>query len=152
LIDDILKDSKNIISNELSYADISVGYLLWFIRGRWKNGPNILSKYKNLLRLEADINSLNDKHGFKNMTDIEALKLAYETTPMSPIGINSNISTDLKVDHNVKIKPAVESSDPAVSGNLRYLDSSSVAINHHSIETGNIAIHFPVSGYEILKK
>ena len=97
LIDDILEDSKNIISNKLSYADISVGYLLWFIRGRWKNGPYILDKYKNLLRLEADINSLNDKHGFKNMTDIEALKLAYETTPMSPIGINSNISTDLNV-------------------------------------------------------
>ena len=151
LIDDILKDSKNIISNELSYADISVGYLLWFIRGRWKNGINILSKYKNLLRLEADINRLNDKHGYKNMTDIEALKLAYETNPMSPIGINSNISTDLKVGHNVKIKPAVESSDPTVSGNLRYLDSSTVAINHHSDETGNIAIHFPVSGYEILK-
>jgi hypothetical protein len=102
--------------------------------------------------LEADINRLNDKHGYKNMTDIEALKLAYETTPMSPVGINSNISTDLKVDHNVKIKPAVESSDPVVSGNLRYLDSSTVAINHHSDETGNIAIHFPVSGYEILKK
>ena len=151
LIDDILEDSKNIISNKLSYADISVGYLLWFIRGRWKNGPNILGKYKNLLRLEADINSLNDKHGYKNMTDIEALKLAYETNPMSPIGINSNISTDLKVGHNVKIKPAVESSDPTVSGNLRYLDSSTVAINHHSDETGNIAIHFPVSGYEILK-
>ncbi len=101
--------------------------------------------------MEADINSLNDKHVYKNISDVEALKLAYETTPTSPIGINNNISTDLKVDHNVKIKPAGESSDPVVSGNLRYLDSSTIAINHHSDEAGNIAIHFPVSGYEILK-
>ena len=151
LIDDILEDSKNIISNKLSYADISVGYLLWFIRGRWKNGPNILNKYKNLLRLEAHINRLNDKYVYKDMSDVEALKFAYECTPTSPVGINSNICTDLKVNHNVKIKPAGESSDPTVSGNLRYLDSSSIAIDHHSDETGNIAIHFPVSGYEILK-
>ena len=101
--------------------------------------------------MEADINRLNDKHVYKDMSDVEALKFAYESTQTSPIGINSNISTDLKVNHNVKIKPAGESSDPTVSGNLRYLDSSSIAIDHHSDQTGNIAIHFPVSGYEILK-
>jgi hypothetical protein len=76
--------------------------------------------------LEADINRLNDKHVYKDMSDDEALKFAYESTPTSPLGINSNISTDLKVNHNVKIKPAGESSDPTVSGNLRYLDSSSI--------------------------
>ena len=31
---------------------------------------------KNLLRLEADINSLNNKHVYKNMSDIEALKIS----------------------------------------------------------------------------
>ena len=149
IIDDILGEGSHIFSSKLSYADISVGYLIWFIRGRWNEGAKILSKYKNLLRVEEEINNLNYKN-CKDMRSSEALELANKLTPKSPNGVNSNVYSHLEIGQNVRIKPSGESSDPIVSGDLRYLDSMTIAINHYSVEAGNVAIHFPVSGYEIL--
>jgi len=84
------------------------------------------------------------------MSSCEALELAKKLNPKSPNGVNSNVYSHLEIGQNVRIKPSGESSDPIVSGDLRYLDSMTIAINHYSVEAGNVAIHFPVSGYEIL--
>ena len=151
IIDDILAEEGNVFSNKLSYADISVGYLLWFLRGRWEDGPNILNKYDNILRLENQINQLNEKLS-KNLRDIDALKIAYQSSPESPNGVHNNLVTQLKIGQNICIKPKGDSSDPIVTGKLRFVDSLTVSIDYNSSEAGHTAVHFPISGYEVLAK
>ena len=78
--------------------------------------------------------------------------MPYQSSPESPNGVHNNLLTQLKIGQNICIKPKGESSDPIVTGKLRFLDSLTVSIDYNSSEAGHTAVHFPISGYEILAK
>ena len=52
-------------------------------------------------------------------------------------------------DAMVKIRPNGRTSDPDVIGALRYLDETIIIIDYEHEDTGKVAIHFPVLGYQI---
>lgn len=129
-----------------SYADISIAYLCWFLRGRWELGPDYLSNYPKLSRIEADMESSG--HGeFDDMEADDALAIAQVSEPQSPTGIHC--SCPFELGQPVSVQPFVDSSDPAVVGRLRYLDESRISIDHERPEVGHVAVHFPTQGYQL---
>ena len=46
LIDQGLSASGGFLTEMLSYADISIAYIAWFIRGRWEHGPMFLKQFE----------------------------------------------------------------------------------------------------------
>ena len=147
-IDDILTCGGNICSKELSYADVSVAYLAWFLRGRWSDGPKVLSRYPNICRIENAVCNCGEGQ-YQDLGGQEAIKIANDNTPKSLVGIDSSVMTELNLNQRVGIRPRTQSSDPTVCGALRYLDRQRVSINNTEKEVGAIAVHFPISGYEI---
>lgn len=132
-----------------SYADIAVGYLCWFLKGRWAAGAECLSDYANLSRIEAAMEDLG--HGaVQECSPEDALEIAKKTEPQSPDGVH--VSSPFKVGQRVSVRPFVDSSDPAVIGRLRYLDTQRVSIDADHPQVGAVAVHFPVSGYQILSE
>ena len=47
------------------------------------------------------------------------------------------------------IRPRSASSDPDITGRLRYMDLTRMSIDHESDETGPVAVHLPLAGYAV---
>jgi glutathione S-transferase len=135
--------------NAPSYADAAFGYIAWFLRGRWAEGPAFLAAFPKLCAMEDALADIGDGMA-SELSGEAALEIARKATPQSPIGIIGAIANDLQIGQQVTIRQAGETADPDVVGRLRYLDSTRVTIDHDSAETGAIAVHFPIIGYKIM--
>ena len=133
-----------------TYADIAIAYLCWFLRGRWAEGAECLASYPHLSRIEAAMTSLTQAMGPDEVTTLDAtdaLDRACQTEPTSPVGIP--VDSPFELGQRVSVRPFVDSSESPVTGHLRYLDHSRISIDSEHPQVGWVAVHFPISGYQI---
>ena len=147
-IDSGLNGHGGFVSNELSYADVTIAYLAWFIRGRWDQGPEFLEQFANIERIEQDVHEAA-REVYEDLPAEGALKIAVNSESQSPSGVTPHCGVKLKHGTQVAIKPQAETSDPPVVGRLRYLDRVRVSIDHYAPEVGDVVVHLPVAGYQI---
>jgi glutathione S-transferase len=127
------------------YGDAAIGYICWFLRGRWDGGAALLANYPALCALEAALDQLGDGQP-QDLNAEAALVIAKAAKPQSPIGIIDSASS-LAIGQSVMIRPKGETADPDVVGRLRYCDGIRISIDHSHEQVGDIAVHFPVIGY-----
>ena len=127
------------------YGDAALGYIGWFLRGRWDGGGTLLANYPALSALEAALDRLGDGQP-QDMDAEAALAIATAAMPQSPIGIIDGASS-LAIGQTVMIRPKGETADPDVVGTLRYCDGMRISIDHRHEQVGHVAVHFPVVGY-----
>ena len=147
-IDQGLSGSGGFMTEVLSYADISIAYIAWFIRGRWEHGPIFLKQFPNIERIEQEINEQTTEC-YDNLTAEAALAIAHDSISRSPNGVQSQIGCFMHEGMRVSIKPQADTSDPSVVGQLRYLDDIRVSIDHNAPEVGDVVVHLPIAGYQI---
>lgn len=147
-IDSGLSSQGGFMSNDLSYADVTIAYLAWFIRGRWDQGPEFLQQFANIERIEREVHEAV-REVYEDLSAEDALKIAVKSESRSPSGVTEQSGVALKQGMQVAIKPQAETSDQPVVGRLRYLDRFRVSIDHHAPEVGDVVVHLPVAGYQI---
>ena len=147
-IDSGLGAQGGFMSNDLSYADVTIAYLAWFIRGRWDQGPEFLQQFANIERIEREVHEAV-REVYEDLSAEDALKIAANSESQSPSGVTKQCGVTLKQGMQVAIKPQAETSDPPVVGRLRYLDRIRVSIDHHAPEVGDVVVHLPIAGYQI---
>jgi glutathione S-transferase len=130
-----------------SWADVGLAFLAWLLRGRWDGGAALLARHPSIERVEATLASNASDHD-PTITAEDALAIAREAAPASPTGIHHPAS-ELTVGQKVVIRHKTQSSDPDITGRLRYIDLTRVSIDHESVETGSVAVHLPVADYSI---
>jgi glutathione S-transferase len=147
-IDSGLGAQGGFMSNDLSYADVTIAYLAWFIRGRWDQGPEFLQQFANIERIEREVHEAV-REVYEDLSAEDALKIAANSESQSPSGVTKQCGVTLRQGMQIAIKPQAETSDPPVVGRLRYLDRARVSIDHHAPEVGDVVVHLPVAGYQI---
>ena len=147
-IDSGLSSQGGFMSNDLSYADVTIAYLAWFIRGRWDKGSDFLQQFVNIERIEREVHEAVHEV-YEDLPAEDALKIAANSESQSPSGVTEQCGSTLKQGMQVAIKPQAETSDPPVLGRLRYLDRVRVSIDHCGPEVGDVVVHLPVAGYQI---
>lgn len=147
-IDSGLGAQGGFMSNDLSYADVTIAYLAWFIRGRWDQGPEFLQQFANIERIEREVHEAV-REVYEDLSAEDALKIAANSESQSPSGVTKQSGVTLRQGMQIAIKPQAETSDPPVVGRLRYLDRVRVSIDHHAPEVGDVVVHLPVAGYQI---
>ena len=147
-IDSGLGAQGGFMSNDLSYADVTIAYLAWFIRGRWDQGPEFLQQFANIERIEREVHEAV-REDYEDLSAEDALKIAVKSESRSPSGVTKQCGVTLRQGMRVEIKPQAETSDPPVVGRLRYLDRIRVSIDHHAPEVGDVVVHLPIAGYQI---
>ena len=130
-----------------SWADAGIAFLAWLLCGRWDGGVDLLARYPAIERVESALAANAIDHD-PALTAEEALAIARDATPLSPTGMH-NPASNLTPGQKVIIRQKAHSSDPDITGRLRYLDPTRVSIDHESPETGPVAVHLPVAGYRI---
>ena len=143
-----LPDTGGYLTESLSYADVSIAYVAWFIRGRWDVGPEFLSQFPSIERIERNVHEQStDCH--EELSAESALMMALQAESIAPRGVEAQIGSGLSEGMQVLIRPQAETSDPPIIGRLRYLDRVRVSIDHQDPQVGDVVVHLPVAGYQI---
>lgn len=128
--------------------DAQFYHVVWFLRGRWADGPSFLSEFTHLVRWEENIQSIG--HGIPSaMSPEEAIARAKGLEPTANTGVAANEPQGFLVGQYVTIRPDVNGGEQPVAGTIRYADAETVAIDRFAEDVGTVCVHFPRSGYRI---
>ncbi|MGH1361862.1 MAG: glutathione S-transferase family protein [Burkholderiaceae bacterium] len=148
-LDAQLADGRSFLLGEAPASiDAQFYHVVWFLRGRWSDGPSFLSEFSNLLRWEENVRAIG--HGSSSeMSPEEAITRAKGLESTAESGVAANEPQGLKVGLPVTIMPDVNGGEQPVSGKIRFANAESVAIDRTAEDVGTICVHFPRAGYRI---
>ncbi len=131
-----------------SAIDAQFYHVVWFLRGRWRDGPSFLSEFKDLERWEDNIREIG--HGTPHPMDAQdAIARAKGLEPTAPSGVAEHEPQGFSVGQSITVKPDVNGGEQPVAGTLRYADAETVVIERTADDVGTVCVHFPRSGYRI---
>jgi len=144
-----LADNRKFLLGETPAAiDAQLYYLVWFLRGRWGNGPAFLTEFAHLERWEARVDQIG--HGsFSDMQPEAAISRAREHEPITTAQTDPLDPQGLCHGMNVTVTPDVNGGEQPVVGTLVRSDIDTVVLRRQHEGVGNIDVHFPRMGYRV---
>ena len=134
--------------NTPGLIDALAYYLMWFLRGRWVEGPGFLDQFPLLCAWETRIREIG--HGQQeSMLASQALESALNTEPETGRVTDQRVPGDLPPGIKVGIVPEGDGGDPVVQGKLVDSSADTVSIARYHERTGNVVVHFPRIGYRV---
>lgn len=128
--------------------DAAAYYLVWFIRGRWQAGAQMLAEFPALEAWEKRVAAIG--HG--NPTDMsaaEALDVARAAEPNTPEHADPRDPQGIKPGIKAGVVADVDGGEQPVIGRVRFVDRESIALLHSNDRVGTVCIHFPRVGYRV---
>jgi len=139
---------KFMLGDSASAADTFIYYLVWFLRGRWSQGPQFLAQFPAIMKWEQRVQEIG--HGTPVEMDAqEALNIARAVAPSTPQYVDPNDPLKLKVGMQISVAIDEDSGEQPVSGTVHFADRDSIALLHSNAQIGTVCIHFPRVGYRI---
>lgn len=143
-----LAHGRDFILGEPGLPDVFAYYIVWFLRGRWPEGPEFLSQFPALVAWEERIKAIG--HGSPSeMEAAEALEIARQSDPQTAEAGDSGDPQGIQPGQRVRVVPDGDGGDPDVEGVVHAVSQDTVSIRHDNERTGRICIHFPRVGYRV---
>jgi len=146
-LDRQLGDGRDFLLSDAPAAiDAQIYYVVWFLRGRWDQGPAFLSEFAALERWETNVRQLG--HG--SMTDMSPQDAIARAKACEPVNITEDDANDpqgLKPGMQVTVSPDVDGGEQPVAGSIVGVTSDTISIHRTEADTGNLHVHFPRAGY-----
>ena len=148
-LDGQLRDGRKFLLGPAPAAiDAQIYYVVWFIRGRWDDGPSMLSEFSHLVRWEDDVRALG--HGTTSaMSPKDAIARARSLEPVANTGVAPNDSQGLKVGVSVTVHPDVDGGEQPVEGTVRFANAETIVVERTAPDVGTMCVHFPRAGYRV---
>lgn len=128
--------------------DATAYQLVWFLRGRWAEGPALLDLLPNLCAWEQRMVSIG--HGTSHdLSSREALEIASATRPATEASLSDAAPSGLTLGQSVAVTPDSDGGDPEVMGFVHYVGLHTIAVLREDPQIGQICVHFPRNGYLI---
>jgi glutathione S-transferase len=123
-------------------------YLVWFVRGRWPEGPAFLAQFPALEAWEARVRAIG--HGTVSaMSAEDALAVARAAHPETPEAHDPGDPQGLVPGMKVTIAPDLDGGEEAVAGRIRAVDRETIAVLREDPQVGRVCVHFPRVGYRV---
>lgn len=128
--------------------DAQLYHVVWFLRGRWAQGPAFLSEFPALESWEARVAAIG--HG--TMTDMdpqEAIDVAAAHTPRVLDVTDANDPQGLAPGMAVTVSPDLDGGEQPVSGVVAGVTAETITLHRNDPDVGDIHVHFPRTGYRV---
>jgi len=144
-----LSDGRPFMLGDKAAAfDAQMYHVIWFVRGRWTGGAEMLAEFPNLVRWESSIQALG--HGSAIAMDPnDAIQVAKDAESSTAPGVADHDPQGLKVGDKVVVHPDVNGGEQGVKGLVRFADANTIALDRVSEDASNVCVHFPRAGYRI---
>ncbi len=146
-LDSQLGDGRDFLLGDASAAiDAQVYHVVWFLHGRWDQGPAFLSEFPALERWRDNVRKLG--HGsMADMSPQDAIERARICEPVQIEGLDSNDPQGLKPGMQVTISPDADGGEQPVAGEVVAVSCDTITVHRSEPEAGNLHVHFPRAGY-----
>jgi len=125
--------------------DVLCYYVVWFLRGRYANGPTTIAKYNGIDAWENRLQQIGYGQ-YQDLSSNEAIEIASHATPLA---ISDDQAVTSGLGQQVSIEPDSDGGDPAVEGKLAYVSANEIVVERQNERVGSIHVHFPRTGYRI---
>ena len=143
-----VKERAFLLGAEPGLPDVFTYYLIWFLRGRWSGGPDLIAEFPSLEAWEERVKAFG--HGTsQEMTSQEALAIAREAEPSVQEKADPKDPQGLTPGMDVSVRPVGGDLDPPVTGVIRAIDRETIALVRQEPDIGAVAVHFPRVGYRV---
>jgi glutathione S-transferase len=144
-----LSDGRSFLLGDAPAAiDAQFYHIVWFLRGRWADGPSFLSEFTGLVRWEENVLAIG--HGTSTvMSPEDAIARAKGLESIAKPGVALHEPQGLEVGLPVTIMPDVNGGEQPVAGKIRAANAETVVIERSSDVVGSVCVHFPRCGYRI---
>jgi glutathione S-transferase len=144
-----LSDGRSfLLGSSPAVIDAQFFHVVWFVRGRWQDGPAMLSEFPHLERWEKNVADIG--HGTSSQMSAEdAIERAASFEPATQEGVGKNDPQGLKSGDTVTVHPDVDGGEQPVTGTVRMANAETIAIDRHSDDAGAVCVHFPRAGYRV---
>ncbi|MEM7732869.1 MAG: glutathione S-transferase family protein [Pseudomonadota bacterium] len=143
-----LSDGRNFLLGDAPGAiDAQVYYIVWFLRGRWAQGPEFLSEFPHLTAWEARVADIG--HGTMEEMSPEAALDAAQVAVATDELEDPNDPQGLRIGMAVTVSPDLDGGDEPVAGLIRAVYADRLAILRDDPDLGEICVHFPRVGYRV---
>lgn len=146
---DQLSDGRAFLLGDAPGAiDAQVYHVVWFLRGRWEQGPTFLSEFPALERWESNVTQLG--HGkVQEMAPETAIKIAAEANSTTQTADDPFDPQGLAPGMRVTISPDLDGGEQPVDGTVKALSASNIAVDREDPDIGIVCVHFPRIGYKV---
>jgi len=129
-------------------VDVLCYYIVWFVRGRFEGGPQLIGEFEGLCDWEARVSDIG--HGnSESMSAEESLDAARDATSIAETRVESADPGGFEAGALVDVMPAGDGGDPAVRGELVVLTCENIAVRRRHERVGEVVVHFPRIGYRV---
>ncbi len=148
-LDEVLSDGRAFILGDAPAAlDAQLYHVIWFVKGRWSDGPAMLAEFPNLVNWADKVEAIG--HGTSDTFDAQAaIELAFSTEPTTTSGVADHDPQGLKPGDTVTVHPDVNGGEQPVQGVVRFADAETISIDRTADEVGTVCVHFPRAGYRV---
>lgn len=130
--------------------DMLAYYLVWFVRGRWQGGPDLIAEFPHLETWFERVKNIG--HGSSTeLSSADALDIARAAETETPEQGDAKDPQGLAPGMTVGVTPDEDGGDPVVEGTLRYVDAETIGILRSEERVGEVCVHFPRVGYRVTK-
>lgn len=139
---------KFLLGPDPAAIDAQFYHLVWFLRGRWAQGPSFLSEFPKLITWEASVADLG--HGtVSEMAPEEAHQIAQAGEPNDVHHDDKSDPQGLVAGLRVIVAPDLDGGEQPVEGVLMAASTERVVIQRTDTDLGRINVHFPRIGYRV---
>lgn len=135
---------------EPGLPDALCHYVIWFIRGRYSGGAELLSEFPALNAWEDRMQAIGSGN-HEDLASGDALDIAQAASPNVPLTFDVADPTGMSKGEAVTVAPDMTAGSPPVSGTLVGLDIDRISILREDPRVGEVCVHFPRVGYNILR-
>ena len=148
-IDDRLSLGRQfMLGDNPGLPDVLCWHVVWFLRGRWADGPAFLSQFTNVTAWEARMEALGQGTPTP-MSPEEAIRIARDTDIATPEGTDGDDPQGLTPGQRVAVAPDLDGGEQAVQGTVRLVARDRIAIDRTDDRAGDVCVHFPRAGYRV---
>ena len=146
-LDELLGDGRRfLLGDSPAITDAQIYYVVWFLRGRWTQGPAFLANFGNLCRWEDAVRELG--HGDPSpMTPEAAIDVASGCEPLAAGYSDANDVQGLHPGMSVVVSPDADGGEQPVAGTIHAVTSETITLARVDADAGTVAVHFPRAGY-----
>lgn len=149
-LNDQLSDGRKFLLGDKPAAiDLQFYCIVWFLRGRWSDGPKVLGEFPALCKWEEAVQELG--HGeYSTLSAEDAVLSAAGSVPqIISLGNDEHDPQGIVSGMDVFIQPDVDAGELPVCGQVVFSDSSKITIRREDADAGQLHVHFPRAGYVV---
>ncbi|MEM1298861.1 MAG: glutathione S-transferase family protein [Pseudomonadota bacterium] len=148
-VDDRLSRGRDfMLGSEPGLPDVLVWHVVWFLRGRWADGPGFLEQFSHVTAWEARMEALGQGEPTA-MSAEDAIQIAKDSEIATTEATDPGDPQGLTPGQPVAVAPDLDGGEQAVEGAVRMVSRDQIAIDREDPRAGQVCVHFPRAGYRV---